>query len=515
MSDAGAGGDAAGREPRVTIRDISKSFAGVQALSRASFAIHAGSVHALLGANGSGKSTLIKILSGYHSPDDGGEVTIDGAALAFGSPSESFKAGCRFVHQDLGLVLELSVEDNLLLPYFPSQLGTVRRRQVREMARRMLKSVGLEVELKSPINQLTAAEQTGVALARALRHDEQYPIRLLVLDEPSASLPPDDADKLHAMIRTAAAQNIGVLLVTHHLDEAAQLGDAVTVLRDGLVVGSFVDMAPQRATLIELITGGAIEPARRPDAASDWSSSRAESVLEVKDLSIRRLRGVSLSVHAGEIIGVAGLAGSGRESLLSAVFGATRYATGSVTVSGEPVRAGRPEESIRLGMGMLPGDRKTASGIMTLTARENLTLADLVPFWAKLRLSRRKESAEASRWLERLDVRPPLAERELSTFSGGNQQKILFGKWIRRPLKVLLLDDPTHGVDVGAKVALHRRLLDLADSGVAIVISSSDLEELEALCNRVLVLVGGQFAATIPGAELSASSLLRAIMGGS
>ena len=230
----------------------------------------------------------------------------------------------------------------------------------------------------------------------------------------------------------------------------------------------------------------------------------------------RQLRGVSLSVHAGEIIGVAGLAGSGRESLLSAVFGATRYATGSVTVSGAPVPTGRPDESIRLGMGMLPGDRKTASGIMTLTARENLTLADLVAFLVKAASLQKKGIGPCfiGGW-SRLDVRPPLAERELSTFSGGNQQKILFGKWIRRPLKVLLLDDPTHGVDVGAKVALHRQLLDLADSGVAIVISSSDLEELEALCNRVLVLVAGQFTATIPGAELSASSLLRAIMGGS
>ena len=215
----------------------------------ASFAIHAGSVHACWAQTALGSPRSSRFCPAITAQMTAVKPSRN-AALAFGSPSESFRAGCRFVHQDLGLVLELSVEDNLLLPYFPSQLGTVRRRQVREMARRMLKSVGLQVELKSPINQLTAAEQTGVALARALRDDEQYPIRLLVLDEPSASLPPDDAHKLHAMIRTPAAQNIGVLLVTHHLDEAAQLGDAVTVLRDGLVVGSFLDMRRSRATLI-------------------------------------------------------------------------------------------------------------------------------------------------------------------------------------------------------------------------------------------------------------------------
>jgi ribose transport system ATP-binding protein len=297
--------------------------------------------------------------------------------------------------------------------------------------------------------------------------------------------------------------------VTHHLEEVFRVADAVTVLRDGVVVGRSPIGQIERPELVEMLAGAPVEhPA--PEAATGPSPGQA--TLVVDDLWAGALRGVSFSVAAGEIVGVAGLTGSGRESVLAAVFGAEPRDSGTVLLEGRPLAPRRPDRAVAAGVGLLPADRKGSSGIMSLCARENMTLADLRPF-STLWFSRRQESAEAARWFADLHVRPAAAlEMDLGRFSGGNQQKILFAKWLRRRPKVLLLEEPTQGVDIGAKAELHRQIRTAVGSGMAVVVSSTDTEELVSLCSRVLVIRGGRISAELTGPQITVASITKSVM---
>jgi ribose transport system ATP-binding protein len=497
--------------PAVEIANLSKSFPGTLALAAFDLEITPGEVHVLVGANGSGKSTLIKVLSGFHTPDRGGEVLINGQSLSFGSSEQSYRLGCRFVHQDLGLVATLSVSDNLHLGSFPTRVGTISTRAMRKSAREMLEQVGLEVEPGTLVSELRAAQRTGVALARAVRSDQAHPPRLLVLDEPTATLPSDEVDHLLSMVRAAASRGVAVLFVTHHLDEVFRIGDFVTVLRDGRIVGrSPIDKLERRA-LVTLLAGGDLDDVHRePD---DAPTEDGPAALVVDDLWAGPIRGISFSVAPGEIVGVAGLTGSGRETALSAIFGAESRQIGAITVVGTRVPPRRPDLAMAAGAGLLPGERKTLSGIMSLSARENMSLTSLKPFWSRLQLNKKRETREVSTWFEELDVRPAGAlEMELIRFSGGNQQKVLFAKWMRRRPAVFLLDEPTQGVDVGAKAELHRQLLASAAAGMAVVVSSTDTEELVALCSRVLVLRNGTISEELRGSRITVGDITKSVM---
>jgi ribose transport system ATP-binding protein len=496
--------------PVVEIGNLSKSFSGTLALDSFDLAIGPGEVHVLVGANGSGKSTLIKVLSGFHSPDTG-EVLIGGQPLPFGSGDHSYRLGCRFVHQDLGLVGSLSVLDNLHLDSFPTRLGTIRGSQMRVAAREMLGRVGLDLDPSVRVELLGAAQRTGVALARAMRHDAVHPARLLVLDEPTATMPSHEVDDLLATVRTAASRGVAVLFVTHHLDEVFRIADAVTVLRDGVIVGRSPIAKVERAALVKLLAGDANEPDSIATAVSP--DTHGAVALEVTDLWAGPLCGISFSVAPGEVVGVAGLTGSGREITLSSIFGAEDRDQGAVRIAGRLVPPQRPDLAMAAGAGLLPGDRKAKGGVMSLSARENLSLTSLKPFWAKGRLSRKRESAAASRWFAELNVRPAGAtDMELARFSGGNQQKILFAKWMRRRPAVLLLEEPTQGVDVGAKAELHRQLIEAARDGMAVVVSSTDIDELTTLCSRVLILRNGRISGQLTGTRVVASEITRSVM---
>jgi ribose transport system ATP-binding protein len=497
--------------PALQIRNLSKSFPGTLALAAFDLEIMPGEVHVLVGANGSGKSTLIKVLSGFHTSDQGGEVLVDGEPMPFGSGDHSYRLGCRFVHQDLGLIPTMSVQDNLHLGRFPTRAATIRPRAMRDSARSMLAQVGLELDPAAQVCDLGAAKRTGVALARAVRADRAHPPKLLVLDEPTATLPSDEVDHLLDMVRAAASRGVAVLFVTHHLDEVFRIADSVTVLRDGRIVGrSRIDKVQRRA-LVELLAGGEIDDVHRAD--DGIPTGAAQTALVVNDLWAGTIRGLSFSVAQGEVIGIAGLTGSGRETALGAIFGAEPRSRGTVTIGGTSVPARRPDLAMAAGAGLLPGERKTLSGIMSLSARENLSIGSLAPFWSKLRLNIKKEKCEAAGWFEELGVRPPGAmDMELIRFSGGNQQKILFAKWIRRRPAVFLLDEPTQGVDIGAKAELHRQLLAAAASGTAVVISSTDTEELVSLCSRVLVLRNGALTDELTGPRITVGEITKSVM---
>jgi ribose transport system ATP-binding protein len=508
---------APGQETRPVLRasGLSKTFAGALALAGLEFAIEHGEVHALLGENGSGKSTFIKILSGYHEPDPGGVVQIDGSAMHLGSPESSYALGCRFVHQDLGLVDSSSVLDNLYLSGgFPSRWGTVRRREAVRRAKADLTRIGLgHVDPGTLVGTLTPAVKTGIAVARALRADPATPVRLLVVDEPTATLPDNEVHQLLEIVRQVASTGVGVLYVTHRLDEVFEVADRVSVLRDGRLVATEATENLDRTSLINLLLGTELDDLHAA-TQSLHAEAGATAVLEVEDLRAGPLRGVSFAVRPGEIVGVAGITGSGREAVLGTVFGVSPRDGGVVRVAGAPVRPGRPDVAMAHGMAYLPPDRKLLAGIMEFSARENISLSDLSPFWRGLRLLGKKERVEAQGWFERLAVRPSDAvDARLMTFSGGNQQKVLFGKWLRRQPAVFLLDEPTQGVDVGAKAHLHQLLVESVAHGAAVVVSSSDADELAALCQRVIVLRDGQIVSQLTGAGLTVANIARECLG--
>jgi ribose transport system ATP-binding protein len=492
---------------------LSKSFSGTLALSGVDLTIQPGTIHALLGENGSGKSTLIKILTGYHTPD-AGEAYVAGSHLSFGSAESSYRLGCRVVHQDLGLVDSSSILDNLSFTAgFPTRAGTLRRRESRAIADKALARIGLQLDVKQPVGSLSQALKTGVALARALREDPKSPTHLLILDEPTATLPHDEVDQLLGIVRDIAHSGVGVLYVSHRLAEVRRLADEVTILRDGRRVATGAIAGLSEKELVDLLTDGKLGDEIAPPARTSGTS--LSKALSVKNLAVGPLADFSAEVSAGEVVGIAGLTGSGREVLLPSIFGAVFRDDGEVAVEGHPIRTGRPDLSIAAGVAYLPPDRKIHGGIMNLSARDNISISDLGPFRRVLRLNRKAETDEARHWFKTLSIRPASGiNQSLERFSGGNQQKVLFAKWLRRHPKVLLLDEPTQGVDIAAKAELHRQIAKTAADGTAVLVSSADIEELTAVSHRILIIRAGRVVASLSGTDASISNVTRQTLGG-
>ena len=513
--DAGqlAGKRVTTEEPVLLASGLTKSFASpVPVLDEFDLVLQPGEVHALAGGNGSGKSTFIKILSGFHHPDSG-SVRLAGRSLKFGSPDSSYVLGCRFMHQDRGLVDSLSVLDNLALGTgFPSTWGMIRGREARRRAADDLARVGLDLDPRRMIGSLSQAEQTAVAVARALHQDSSVQVKLIVLDEPTATLPAGEVRQLLDVVRAVSAGGVAVLYVTHRLDEIFDIAENITVLADGKKVAAVAVKDIDRKQLISLMVGRELEEVAK--ALDHLPAEHGDPVLRTRGLAAGPLRDLSLDVRAGDIVGLAGITGSGREQVLGAVFGAIARTGGRIEMEGRALPSFRPDLAMRRGMAYLPPDRKAQGAVMALSARENLTIANLSPFWNRLRLRRKPETKETSTWFARMDVRPVDGpDQRLETFSGGNQQKVLLARWLRRNPRVLLLDEPTQGVDIGAKAELHRQILAAVRGGTAAVVSSSDADELAVLCHRVLVLRDGRVAAELSGEHLTAGNIGRESLG--
>jgi ribose transport system ATP-binding protein len=489
----------------LAISGLSKRFGATLALDRVDFDVRAGEVHALVGHNGSGKSTLIKILAGFHEPEPGAEAMLRGLPLRFGSAAASLAGGLRFVHQDLGLVGTLSATENLALGvgFATGRGGRIRWAIERRSARERLRELGYDVDVRVPVSELTASQRTGVAIARALRDAERA--RVLVVDEPTAMLPRHEVDVLFDAIRGVRRRGIGVVYVSHRLDEIFAIADRVSVLRDGRRVGTFPVAELDEGRLVELMTGGAV-PAQRDRAAA---SPRNDGLLTVRALGGRVLKDVSFSVAGGEILGVAGLTGSGREELLPLLFGARRR-RGELSVAGAVVSPGSPRAAIGAGVAFVPGDRHGSGSVTTLSVRANLVLTDLRRHTARLGALRRgAERAETRSWAARLDIRPRQPDAPFTSLSGGNQQKVVLAKWLRMRPRVLLLDEPTQGVDVQAKAIIHELARDAAAGGAAVVIASSDDAELCECCDRVLVVRDGRIAGELRDDAINRHELAR------
>jgi ribose transport system ATP-binding protein len=492
------------------MRGIVKTFPGVRALDGVDLEVRAGEVHCLLGQNGAGKSTMIKVLAGAHRPDEG-SIEWRGEPVSLGTPNLAIALGISTIYQELDLVAGLSVAENIFLGHEISRGGLLSRSETRREARRLLDRLGHgEIRVDREVGTLPASGQQIVSMARALSHDT----RLIVMDEPSAALDQQEVQTLFQVIRDLTRQGVAVVYISHRLEEIRQVGDRVTVLKDGRTVATDL---PARTTdtadLIRLMTGRDIEyvfperPAPNPSATA---------VLEVDGLSLTKaFADVSFTVHAGEILGLAGLVGSGRSEILETVYGARRPAGGTVAVDGRRLRKGSVGSAVRAGVGLAPEERKSQGLLLDQSVYRNITLSSLGRFARAGFLDSRAERTAARELSESLDVRPTGVERPVSNLSGGNQQKVVLARWLLRDCRVLLLDEPTRGVDVGARSEIYALIRSLAARGVAVVVVSSEVEEVLGLADRVLVVREGVIVHEGPAEEIDEHRVLDLVMEGS
>lgn len=493
--------------PSLALRGLSKDFAGLPALQGVDMTIAPGEIRALVGANGSGKSTLIKILTGYYRPTSVELLTVGGVDVSGGSTQESYASGCRAVHQALALVENQSIADNFALGAgYPTRSGTISRRRLGQQVEAALDRVGLtHLDPSTVVSQLPMASRTGVALARALRRDDESPARLVILDEPTATLPEDEVQLLLDMVLRIAESGIGVLYVSHRLDELQSIASTVTVLRDGQVMLDRAWGSTSRGDLATAMLGQDVVGVTHDVTAS--ASEQVPAVLAATDVRSAGLKSVSLEARPGEIVGVAGITGSGREVLMPVLFGATDR-SGTVSVGGSPVPASRPDISVRRGLAYVPADRAQSAVLHGLTTAENFVISDVRRFWRFPAIRRGEERREVRSWFARLGVRPShAAGLPLDLLSGGNQQKVVVGRNLRTDPRVLLLDEPTQGVDVHARADIHREIVTAAEQGMAVLISSTDVDELAALCDRVVVLRDGRVATVLHRPDVTKSSI--------
>lgn len=483
---------------------IDKEFGGVRALRRTHFSVRPGEIHALLGENGAGKSTLVKILSGFHAPDAG---TIRFADEEFDelTLSEARELGIRVIYQQLSIIDHLTVTENLLLGREKHRYGLVDTQAERQAAQAALNRLGVELDLRRPASSLRVAEKQLIEIARSLAGGA---VRLILMDEPTSSLGDHEVERLFRLVRGLRDEGIAIVYISHKLEEVFAIADRVTVLRDGETMGTVTVAESDPDGLIEMMVGRRVgHRVHRATRAQD------EAVLTVDDLwTATGLEGVSFELRRGEVLGVYGLLGSGRTELARALFGADAGTRGTIRVRGAEVRLGSPIEAMRHGIGLVPEERADAA-FPLLSIRENVTAASVDMISRRGWLLPGRERGLARDIIDALRIRTPSAEEPLSRLSGGNQQKVVVGRWLLRGSSILILDDPSAGIDVGAKDELYTLIASLVEGGTSILMSSSELPELLLLADRMLVLHEGRLVGILAGEELTQRNVLRLAMG--
>lgn len=493
--------------PAIRLSGITVRYPGVTALDDVSVDVRAGEVHAVCGENGAGKSTLGKVLAGIVRPD-AGTILFHGRAARFAEPRDALLAGVAMVHQELAFCDNLTVAENLCLANLPSRRGTVQRDALRERARGMLAEIGAQALGESRLlHDLSIAEQQLVQIAAAVGSGA----RVIIFDEPTSSLGAGETERLYELINELRARGTTLLFVSHRMPEIFRLSDTITVLRDGRHVTTEPRDAIDEGRLVQLMIGRHVD---RYFATHQQRAVPSHDVLGVERLcSPGRFHDISFSVRAGEVLGLAGLVGAGRSEVAEAIFGLDPAATGVVRMDGTPARIRSPREAMTYGIGLVPEDRKRQGVVLSMTARENTTLPILGRLSRFGFVRRARERSLAADLASRLHVRASAVESPVLQLSGGNQQKIVLAKWLAARCRVLLLDEPTRGVDVGAKAELHVWIDRLANDGVAIVLISSELPELINLSTRILVLREGRAVGELPGRGTTQDALLRLMVG--
>ncbi len=493
--------------PLLEAREIGKRFPGVVALERVSLELFPGEILAVVGENGAGKSTLMKILSGALQPDEG-TILLDGRPVRFANPRQALAHGIGIIYQELSVIDALSVGENVFLgrlPERPGAPGTVDWPRLWREASRVLERVGAPFDPRTPVRALSVAQKQLVEIARALSQD----VRVLILDEPTSSLSLQETERLFEILRGLRAQGVAVIYISHRLEEVFALADRVTVLRDGRVVGTLPIGEATRDGLIRMMVGRDLSAYYR-----EVRSSPGPARLEVRNL-VRSgvLHGVSLTVRAGEIVGLAGLVGAGRTELARCLCGVDPIDAGEIWVDGQRVTIRSPQDAVRQGIVLVPEDRKQQGLVLVLSVRENIALSVLRHLARFGFPSRQRERSLAQAFVDRLRIRTPSLEQRVLNLSGGNQQKVVLARALATQPKVLILDEPTRGIDVGAKAEVHALVAELAESGMAILLISSELPEVLSMSHRVLVMSGGRIVAEFSREEATEERVLAAATG--
>ncbi|MCB0055914.1 MAG: sugar ABC transporter ATP-binding protein [Caldilinea sp.] len=490
--------------------EISKGFPGVQALDRVSFAVRRGEVHAIVGENGAGKSTLMKIIAGLYQPD-GGEIHLDGKPVVLKDAHRALGLGIAMVPQELNLIPEMSVAENILLGMEPhNSLGVVDRNRQLQRAGETLASLGLEgVNLGQRVKGLSVAQQQMLQIARALA----FQCNVLIMDEPTASLSEREQIALFERLRMLHEKGTTILYISHRMEEVFDISDRITVLRDGKFVGTLPREEATQDEVVRMMIGSTM---------ADYLHGRSarlemrRAVLEVRDLGRQgHFHEISFDLHQGEILGFAGLVGAGRTELLGSIFGALPRDTGDVRVNGQPATIHHPADAIKAGLGYVPEERKRLGIFPELSVLTNTT----IPFLRKLQrmtvIDRRAERQSGEQLARRLRVQTPSLEQRIVKLSGGNQQKVILSRWLGSGADILILDEPTRGIDINAKAEIHALIAELADEGKSIIMISSEIQELLAICDRILVMRNGAIVSEVSSATATQEDILRLAMFGS
>ncbi len=490
-------------DPILTLTGLSKSFPGVRALHDVSLELRPGEVTALIGENGAGKSTLVKVLTGIHAPD-AGTVMVGGTARRFASPRESWAAGIAAIHQETVMFDELSVAENIFMGHMPGG-RLIDWRDMRARTAALLARIDAQFDAETPLKSLSVAQKHLVEIARALSHDA----RVIIMDEPTAALSAHEIADLFRLVAALKAEGRAILFISHKFDEIFRIADAWVCLRDGERVGAGRIAGVTEAELVRLMVGRPIE-----QVFPKRDITLGEVVLEVQDLSnATEYDGVSFDLRRGEILGLYGLIGAGRSEAMMGLFGLTPRTRGRITLGGRSVDLRRAPDAIAAGIAYVPEDRQTQGAILGLGIRENTTLADLATHLRGGFLSRGSERAATRSLGERLEVRAAHWEQRLGELSGGNQQKVVIAKWLATGPRVVILDEPTKGIDVGSKAAVHDFIGELAEEGLAVILVSSELPEVMGLADRVLVFQHGRIAARFDRAAMTAEAIVAAATG--
>ncbi len=490
------------------LRGIGKNFPGVTALAGVDFTVRAGEIHALLGENGAGKSTLIKVLTGVH-PADAGEIRLGGSLIRPGTPKEAGQLGISTVYQEVNLVPSLSVAENIMLGRQPGRLGFLNWRAIRRRARAALARLEIRCDVDADLGSLSVALQQMVAIARAL----DTSARLLVLDEPTASLDEKEVAELFGVMRKLRADGMGIVFVTHFLDQVYAVTDRLTVLRNGRLVGEYVTADLSRLALVGKMLGREVSDAdfKRHAAAP---ASVAPPVLAASGLGRRgAIAPVDLALHPGEVVGLGGLLGSGRTETARLLFGIDACDSGTIEVKGAVERIASPRDAVRLGLAFCSEDRKAEGILPNLSVRENLLFAVQGKRGALHALSREEQRKLCEHYIKALRIKTPGAETPIRNLSGGNQQKVLLARWLATQPAVIILDEPTRGIDVGAKQEIEQLIAKLRDDGLAVLFISSEIDEVVRNCSRVLVLRERRQTGEVSGDGLDAENLMHLMAG--
>ncbi len=496
----------------LSMKNISKTFPGVKALSHVDFTLREGEIHALMGENGAGKSTLIKVLTGVHDFEDG-EIRISKAAtpIVNHSPQEAQENGISTVYQEVNLCPNLTVAENLYIGREPKKLGMIDWKTMNRKAAEVLKNLDINVAPTQNLDECSLAIQQMIAIARAV----DMKCRVLILDEPTSSLDDEEVEKLFILMRKLKSEGVGIIFVTHFLEQVYAVCDRITVLRNGTLVGEYKIENLPRVQLVSKMMGKDFDDLADIKSEHQNNNTEKKPLIEAEGISHRgTIRPFDLTINKGEVIGLTGLLGSGRSEMVRAIYGADKADTGTLKINGEKTKINAPLDAMKAGMAYLPEDRKKEGIIADLSVRENIIIALQAKRGMFRLLSRGQMEEFADKYIDLLQIKTASRETPIKSLSGGNQQKVIIARWLLTNPDYLILDEPTRGIDVGTKTEIQKLVLQLADEGKAVTFISSEIEEMLRTCSRMAVLRDGKKVGEIESDDLSQESIMKAIAGG-